>query len=183
LEVSDVSLQVENTSKLDVQSTKLRISTSESAEQIPKKEAKVSGNTVTWEMDQVRMPVYDRYQSSVVFEIGKADGLLSTLNIKKIPEAITVLWLQDLTDDIEQEVKLPVLAGPNLQNLRQNVINDFTKEHHEFEVVGWITARMKLDSGLDEDHEVRQAIFGLLINVEPEPGLQPPSRLGGVRPH
>lgn len=107
------------------------------------------------------MPVYSRYRSSVVFEIGKGDGVLSTLGVKKVPEAIAVLWLQDLTDDIEQEVKLPVLVGENLGTLRQNAINDFTAEHHEFEVVGWLTVRMKLDSGLDEDHEVSDPSSGL----------------------
>jgi len=153
LEIFNVSLQVDNTSKLDAKAARIRVVTAESTEQIPKKEASVNGNTVDWEMDQFRMPVYSRYRSSVVFEIGKGDGVLSTLGVKKVPEAIAVLWLQDLTDDIEQEVKLPVLVGENLGTLRQNAINDFTAEHHEFEVVGWLTVRMKLDSGLDEDHE------------------------------
>jgi hypothetical protein len=98
-----------------------------------------------------------------VFEIGKASGLLSTLGIKAQPDAIAVLWMQDLTDDVEQEVQLPVIVGKDLANLRQNAINDQTKKHHEFKVVGTLTARIKLDSGLDEDHEVRLRLLGLDI--------------------
>lgn len=165
LEISNVSLEVEDSSKLDAEATRLRIVTSESTENVPKKEANVSGNKIDWEIDQLRMPIYSRYQSSVVFEIGKGkDGVLSTLGVKKVPEAIAILWLQDLTDDVEQEVKLPVLMGPHLANLRQQSVTDFCKEHHEFEVVGWITARMKLDSGLDEDHEVSHISFIWLVN-------------------
>jgi hypothetical protein len=70
------------------------------------------------------------------------------------PDAIAVLWLQDLTDDLEQEVKLPVITGENMENLRQNAINDQTARFHNFKVIGFLTTRLKLDSGLDEDHEV-----------------------------
>lgn len=101
----------------------------------------------------LRLPVYARYQSSVVFEIGKTGGPLSILGVGVKPDAIAVLWMQDLTDDIEQEVKLPVLVSNKIENLRQNAINDQTQKHHDFKVVGELVARIKLDSGLDEDHE------------------------------
>lgn len=154
LEIHSASMEITDTNRLEAEPHRLRIITSEQTEQLAKKEADLSGKQLTWHMDErLRMPVYSRYQSSVIFEIGKAGGPLSALNIKKQPEAIAVLWMQDLTDDVEQEVKIPVIMGKDLDVLRQNIINDQTKKHHDFEVVGMLTARLKLDSGLDEDHE------------------------------
>lgn len=154
LEVSDVRFTSTNPSLFDAQATRLRVVTSEQVEVLPKKEADVQGHTISWEMDMLRLPVYARYQSSVVFEIGKTGGPLSVVGVGVKPDAIAVLWMQDLTDDIEQEVKLPVLVSDNIENLRQNAINDQTQKHHDFKVVGELVARIKLDSGLDEDHEV-----------------------------
>ncbi|WVQ82868.1 hypothetical protein IAT38_005004 [Cryptococcus sp. DSM 104549] len=153
LEVSDVRFTSTNPSLFDVKATRLRVVTSEKVEVLPKKEANVSGNTIEWDMDLLRLPVYSRYQSSVIFEIGKTGGPLSVVGVGVKPDAIAVLWMQDLTDDIAQEVKLPVLVGKNLHNLRQNAINDQTAKFHDFEVVGELTAKILLDSGLDEDHE------------------------------
>ncbi|WVN87584.1 uncharacterized protein L203_102767 [Cryptococcus depauperatus CBS 7841] len=152
-EVSDVKFTSTNPSLFDAKATRLRVVTSEQVEVLPKKEATANGNTITWEMDMLRLPVYSRYQSSVVFELGKTGGPLSVVGIGAKPDAIAVLWMQDLTDDVEQEVKLPVLVSKNIENLRQNAINDQTKKFHDFEVVGELVARIKLDSGLDEDHE------------------------------
>lgn len=133
--------------------------TSEKVEVLPKKEAHVEGDTISWDMDQIRLPIYSRYQGSLTIGIGRASGPLQALHIKDQPDAVAVLWLQDLTDDIEQEVKLPVLSGEqdDLTTLRQNAINDQTAKHHKFKVIGFLTIRLKLDSGLDEDHEVRVA--------------------------
>ncbi|OCF41030.1 C2 domain-containing protein [Kwoniella heveanensis CBS 569] len=155
LEISHVSATVhENkTGALEAKPERLRIVTSESVETLPKKDADVSGNTMSWDLDLLRLPVYSRYQSSVVFEIGKGGGALAAVGVGAKPEAIAVLWMQDLTDDVEQEVKLPILVGKDLNNLRQNAINDQTRKFHDFDVVGELTARLKLDSGLDEDHE------------------------------
>jgi hypothetical protein len=170
LEVNDVSFAIDNnkTNLFEAKAARLRVVTSEKVEVLPKKESNIRGNTLQWDMDQLRLPVYSRYQSSVIFEIGKTGGLLAPLGVGVEPDAIAVLWMQDLTDDVEQEVKIPVLVagegqkrkghGKNkvggLANLRQNAINDFTAKYHDFEIVGWLTARMRLDSGLDEDHEV-----------------------------
>lgn len=150
----------------------LRVVTSEKVEQFPKKECTVEGNSITWELESgtdedgdgdvdsikpLRMPIYSRYSSAVEFVIRKGAlgvGPLVKLGIKLDPAAIAMLWLQDLTDDVEQEVKLPVMVSKDYVQLRQNVINDQTAKHHDFEIIGWLTARMKLDSGLDEDHEV-----------------------------
>jgi hypothetical protein len=90
-----------------------------------------------------------------VFELGSASALAKLVPKKNAdPDAIAVLWLQDLTDDIEQLVKIPVLVGENLSNLRQNAINDQTAKHHNFKVVGWLETTLLLDSGLDENHEL-----------------------------
>lgn len=157
LEVNHVSFKVNADCHEDFEPKpcRLRIVTNEETEVMQKKEATVEGDNITWEMDQVRLPIYHRYQGSVVFDIGKSGGALSAMGLKAAaPDAIAVLWLQDLTDDVEQEVKLPVIVGENLENLRQNAINDQTAQHHKFKVIGFLTTRLKLDSGLDEDHEV-----------------------------
>ena len=156
LEVSDVSLKVDESHKSDYEAekTRLRVVTTDKTESIPKKNAVVSGGVVRWELDQLRLPVYSRYQSSVVFEIGKGGGPLSALGIGAKPDAIAVLWMQDLADDIEQDVQIPVFTSEDITLLKQNVINDQTRKHHDFKVVGTLSARIKLDSGLDEDHEV-----------------------------
>ena len=156
LEVGDIRFDVDssNSDLFQAHATRLRVVTSEKVEVLPKKEAEVSGSTISWDMDTLRLPVYNRYQSSVIFEIGKGGGALAPLGIGVHPDAIAVLWMQDLTDDIEQEVKLPVLVGKKMETLRQNAINDQTAKFHDFQVVGTLTARLKLDSGLDDDHEV-----------------------------
>lgn len=156
LEVGDASMSVTTTNSdlFEAKAHRLRVLTSERVEVMPKKEANVSGNNIDWSFDTLRLPVYNRYQSSVVFEIGKSGGALSALGVNVKPDAIAVLWMQDLTDDIEQEVRLPVIVGEDVETLRQNAINDQTARHHKFDVVGELTVRLKLDSGLDEDHEV-----------------------------
>ncbi len=160
LEVGGVKFDVDpSTSELfSAHATRLRVVTSEKVEVLPKKEAEVNGSTISWDMDVLRLPIYSRYQSSVIFEIGKGGGALAPLGVGVHPDAIAVLWMQDLTDDIEQEVKLPVLVGKDYVNLRQNAINDQTAKYHDFKVVGTLTARLKLDSGLDEDHEVSLSV-------------------------
>lgn len=156
LEIEDVKLDIDSTqqSEYTPEATRLRVVTSEKMEVFPKSDATLNGTTINWSFkDTLRLPVYSRYQSSVIFEIGKGSRPKALIG-KAEPDAIAVLWMQDLMDDIEQEVKLPVLVGKNLKTLRQNVINDQTAKYHDFKVVGWLTTRLKLDSGLDEDHEV-----------------------------
>ncbi|WVW81245.1 hypothetical protein I302_103236 [Kwoniella bestiolae CBS 10118] len=159
LEVSQVSATIHNdkTQLFEPKASRLRVVTSEKVETLQKKDAEVNGNSMNWDLDLLRLPVYSRYQSSVVFEIGKGGGALKSFGVGVKPDAVAVLWMQDLTDDVEQQVKLPILVSNNIQNLRQNAINDQTKKFHDFEIVGELTVRLKLDSGLDEDHEtIRQ---------------------------
>jgi hypothetical protein len=102
--------------------------------------------------------VYSRYQSALVFEIGGSDGVVSLLGTK--PKAIAVLWLRELMDDEEKEVSLDILEANEPDKLRQNYINDFTAKHHEFKVVGRLQFNIRLDSGLDPDHEQVAAEHG-----------------------
>jgi hypothetical protein len=152
LEVGDVQVEMDPHARADfnVKSTSLTILTSDAQENLSKKEAEIHGESVFWESEDLRMPIYSRYSSSVVFELG-AGGTIKSLIGKGGPKAIAVLWLQDLTDDVEQSVKLPIFIGKDLENLRQNAINDQTAKHHDFELAGWMTVVLKLSSGLDLD--------------------------------
>ncbi|EGG02680.1 uncharacterized protein MELLADRAFT_49768 [Melampsora larici-populina 98AG31] len=102
----------------------------------------------------IRIPIYDRYKSRVSFEIGRS-GVVSTLAALLPTEKLhlAVLWLYTLEDDVETEIKLPILSGKKLKKLRQNVIGDQTKATHEYEICGYLTFKARLDPGLDPDHE------------------------------
>ncbi|KAG8908594.1 hypothetical protein FRB99_004882 [Tulasnella sp. 403] len=131
--------------------TNVVVSTTDSTEKLPKSAAKVDeAGRLSWEFDLLRLPVYSRYASSVFFEFGVGSSVMS---IGGKPDAIAVLWLKDLVDDEEVQIKVPVLVGKNLKQLKQNVITDFTKETHGFEIVGYLNVPIRLDSGLDMDHE------------------------------
>lgn len=163
LEINHASFTVSEDAKseFELKPMRLRAVTSDKMHIWPKKDGEVKGDTLVWDMEEkVRLPIYRRYQGSLTIGLGRASGPLQALHIKDQPDAVAVLWLQDLTDDIEQEVKLPVLSGEedDLTTLRQNAINDQTAKHHKFKVIGFLTIRLKLDSGLDEDHEVRFAM-------------------------
>jgi hypothetical protein len=129
----------------------LRVMTREASEAMKRRESEVDGSTVTWGGEEIFLPVYSRYQSNVVFEFGNS-GIRQVVGKGK-PEAIAVMWLQDLTDNVEGEVELPVIVGPNFGNLRQNVIQDQTLSTHDFEVVGRLNVRMEFSAGLDLEHE------------------------------
>jgi hypothetical protein len=74
--------------------------------------------SVNWDLDEmIRLPVYDRYASSLTFELGSSGLPL----VAGGPDAIAVLWLQDLVDDEEEELRIPLITGKDLKNLRQQV--------------------------------------------------------------
>jgi hypothetical protein len=124
--------------------TKLRVSTTDSTEILSPKSATLSDGVVSYNLDKLRLPVYSRYASSCVFEFG-GGGIMGGA-----PDAIAVLWLKDLVDEEETDIRIPVVIGKDLRQLRQNVMNEQTKKTHDYEVVGWLTVKMKLDEGLDE---------------------------------
>lgn len=154
---------------------KLRLKTSEDTYKLhivpPSTDSNPTGNdgidrapgSVSWsnksgyqDYDQtlVRIPIYDRYKSRVSFEVGRS-GVVSTLAALLPTEKLhlAVLWLYTLEDDVETEIRLPILSGKRLKKLKQNVIGDQTKATHEYEVCGYLKFKARLDPGLDPDHE------------------------------
>lgn len=131
----------------------LKLSTTDASLKLPAKMAETgSGGEVSWKLtdDHLRLPFYNKYSSALVFEVGAGGGIGP---IGGGPDAIAALWLRDIEDDKETEVRIPLLAGDRLDTLRQNYINDQTAKTHPYNVVGHLVVTVKLDSGLDEDHE------------------------------
>lgn len=152
--VQDIVLKADpaKKDKFEAERMSLTVSTHEWTEKLSKRHSDVEGDIVRWNTDEPEyFPVYNRYQSHIVFEFG-SHGIGKLIGQGK-PEAIAVLWLQDLTDDIEADVEIPVITGPNMNVLRQNVINDQTLKHHKFELVGSVKAKMTFSAGLDIQHE------------------------------
>jgi hypothetical protein len=94
-----------------------------------------------------RLPVYDRYSSSLSFDFG-GGGLIGGK-----PDAIAVFSLAEIADNEATDIEVAILSSPHPGTLKRNYIDDFTKKTHDFEVVGKLRCRIRVDSGLDEDHE------------------------------
>ena len=97
---------------------KLEICTTSDSYKVPTSSARVEKGAVIWDIpvEKVRLPVYNRYSSSVVFEIGSG-GIGPT---GQDSDFLAVLWLKDIPDDQETPVKIPVVKSKNLKQLRQN---------------------------------------------------------------
>ncbi|EKM56362.1 uncharacterized protein PHACADRAFT_172085 [Phanerochaete carnosa HHB-10118-sp] len=130
---------------------KLEICVTDDSYKVPSSAARVENGAVLWDppVDKVRLPVYNRYSSAVVFEIGS--GGIGPLGSGC--DFMAACWFKDVPDDEETQIRVPVIKSPHLKQLRQNYINEQTKQTHKYEVVGWLTATVVLDSGLDPDHE------------------------------
>ncbi|POV99130.1 hypothetical protein PSTT_14025, partial [Puccinia striiformis] len=121
-----------------------------------------SPNSVVWgnecqipdhDRTLLRVPIYSRYKSNVTFQIGGGSKITSILpGESSAHKHIAVLWLHTLEDDVEQEIRLPVISGPNLATLRQNFINEETRAHHNYDVNGYLTFKARVDPGLDPEH-------------------------------
>lgn len=61
--------------------------------------------------------------------------------------------LRDLIDGEEKKVRLPIITSNNISSLRHNYINEQTDRSHAYDIVGYLTTTVRLDPGLDEDHE------------------------------
>lgn len=135
---------------------KLELSTTEASYKAPSSSATIDAKTksVSWSLptDRVRLPIYHRYASAVVFEIGSGGFAF----VGQDCDYIAVCWLKDLVDNEETPVRLPVLRSDKIEQLRQNYINDETFKTHSADVVGYLTCTVVLDSGLDPDHEDHQ---------------------------
>ncbi len=98
----------------------------------------------------VRLPVYDRFSSALSFDIGPSASI-GPFGGK--PDAIAAAWLCDIEDNSETDLEIPILVGSNLGTLKRNYINEETAKHHKYEIVGHLHVRVKVDPGLDLDHE------------------------------
>ncbi|KZS93944.1 hypothetical protein SISNIDRAFT_474054 [Sistotremastrum niveocremeum HHB9708] len=148
--LSPVSVEIKDEARQHFSDPKkLTISTTDSNDKVPASEAEVleEGRVTRWNLDAMRLPVYNRYSSSLTFEVG--GGGIG----RGKPVALAILWLQDIVDDEETDVRIPIVVGKDLRQLSQNVLNDFTAKTHDYTIAGYLTTRIKLDSGLDEDHE------------------------------
>jgi hypothetical protein len=119
--VSDIKL--ESTDQFDFKTKKLSISTTEDEYKAPSSSAQVVNGDVTWDLpvEKVRLPVYNRYASAVLFEIGS--GGIGPLGADS--DFVAMAWLQDIPDDEETPIRIPVLKSSKLQQLRQNYSKPF----------------------------------------------------------
>lgn len=146
--LSDVRIEVDSAHTGKLEGDALSIGNTEHSAKVSGKLCSKEGSTLAWSIDEsVRVPIYSRYQSAVHFNIG-GGGMTGGG-----PSAFASLWLQDVVDDEEKEIRIPLLQSKNAKQLRQNYINDVTSKTHEFERIGWLTCRVMIDSGLDADHE------------------------------
>lgn len=98
--LSDITLDssdVEN----DYQTKKLTLHTNDGRQKISSKLATVESGKVTWDIgdEDIRMPIYNRFNNALYFELGGTNPLNPLDNT---PDAIAVLWLRDLVDDEEK---------------------------------------------------------------------------------
>jgi len=146
--LSDVTIEVDEAHADKLHGDQLLLHTTESDSKIPGKKSSTEGQGVTWTIDpNVRLPTYSRYQSALQFEIG-GGGMINS-----DPEAFATLWLQDIPDDKETQIRIPLVVSSKPKQLRQNYINDQTAKTHEYERIGYLSCTVMLDSGLDADHE------------------------------
>lgn len=94
-----------------------------------------------------RLPVYDRYSSLLSFSIGGGGPFGGA------PDAVAVVSLCDLVDDEDINLEIPIFAGKNLGTLLRNHIDEFTEKTHAYKKVGTLRVKVRVDSGLDLDHE------------------------------
>jgi hypothetical protein len=142
----EVAIDSEHQSSISLSKQALTVTTTDSTEKIGSPVGSGDDARVIWDVETVRLPVYSRYASSLIFEIGAKGGFGP---MKGRPIAMAVIWLQDLPDDEEVPVKLPILVSKDLRKLRQNYINEHTSKAHEYKTVGWLTTTIRIDKGLD----------------------------------
>lgn len=129
---------------------KIRGSTGDDTQRLRAGEGDVGGGEDDHDAPVARLPVYDRYSSSLTFDFG---GGSKFGPIGGKPDAIAVFPLSEIVDDEATELEIPILAGENLGTLKRNYIDEDTKRTHKYEEVGTLKVKVRLDSGLDEDHE------------------------------
>jgi hypothetical protein len=102
----------------DFKTKKLSFSTTEDEYKAPSKSARIQDGNVHWDLpeDVVRLPVYNRYASALLFEIGSGGPAF----IGADSDYVAMVWLKDIIDNEENTVRVPVIEGKKLDVLRQN---------------------------------------------------------------
>lgn len=100
---------------------KLEICTTDNSYKVPSSAARVdnANGSIYWDIpvEKVRLPVYNRYASAVVFEIG-GGGVVPGLGADC--DYVAMFWFKDIPDDEETEVRVPVVKTKHVKQLRQN---------------------------------------------------------------
>jgi hypothetical protein len=117
LEILD-NIHVESTDDFDFKTKKLVISTTEEEYKAPTSSAIVTDGDIHWDLpvDKVRLPVYNRYASAVLFEIGS--GGIGPIG--QDSDFVAVQWLQDIPDEEDTHIRIPVIKSKDLEQVRQN---------------------------------------------------------------
>jgi len=128
-------------------SKQLVLRTTDDVEKIPRSAASQDGDDIIWTLGrgqnaERRLPVYHRFASALVLDIGGTK-----------PDAVAILWLQDIVDNEVAEVNINIMKGEHLQQLSQCYISEHAQTSHPFEVVGKLRFKVRFDPGLDEEHE------------------------------
>ena len=95
------------------------MSTTDDSFKIPASAAQEQeGGKVVWDVpvERIRLPVYNRYASAVLFEIGS--GGIGPLGASS--DYVAMYWLKDIVDNEETEIRVPVLRCKKLKQVRQN---------------------------------------------------------------
>jgi hypothetical protein len=116
--LGDISVEATPEYQEGFNTKKLTVSTSDDEYKVPSSAATVANGNVSWDLpvDKVRLPVYNRYASAVVFEIGS--GGIGPFGSDS--DFVAMCWLKDVADDEETEIRVPVIRSKKLSQLRQN---------------------------------------------------------------
>ncbi|EHY58082.1 hypothetical protein HRR83_005059 [Exophiala dermatitidis] len=135
--------------------TKLKLRTGGSTGKIPRTQCHSGDDGVYWDVSpqnnhHVRLPVRYRYRSPVIFEFHVTG--------KRGAAAYASLWLQNLVDNEETPIDIPIWKTKNGQRLVQNYITEDNahafKETglEDLEEVGRLQFRGRFKAGMDESH-------------------------------
>lgn len=99
----------------------LILRTTDDVEKLPRSAASLDGDDVVWvlgkgEDEERRLPVYHRFASALVLDVGGTN-----------PDAVAILWLQDIVDNEVREVSLDIMKSGHLQQLSQCYISEHVR--------------------------------------------------------
>lgn len=139
------------------QNTKLKLRTGGSVGKIGRDQChkNEAGDGVTWDVSaasghHVRLPVKYRYRSPLIFEFHVAG--------KRGAAAYASIWLQNLVDNEETPIDIPIWKTKNSNRLIQNYITEenvkafMDKGLEDLQEVGRLQFRGRFKAGMDESH-------------------------------